>query len=197
MNPAEDQPGDVDEFALQPADAAGPPAAGGRRPSRLGIGWVATIITVLVLAAAGVGAGGYLGWRSHRHAVDLAQADAAAVEAAKDCVTATQAPDVAALTAAQAKIVECSTGDFGAQAGLYSSVLVDAYQAANAKVAVSEMRAAVERHNGDGSIEVLVALRVRVTNTQAADREQGYRLRVQMAPVGGAYKIADLEQVTS
>jgi Mce-associated membrane protein len=101
------------------------------------------------------------------------------------------------MTAAQTKIIECSTGDFGAQASMYSSVLVEAYQAANVKVQVSEMRAAVERHNENGSVDVLVAVRVKVTNSDAADQEQGYRLRVQMARDGGTYKIARLDQVSS
>ena len=59
------------------------------------------------------------------------------------------------------------------------------------------MRAAVERHNDDGSVDVLVAVRVKVTNSEAADQEQGYRLRVQMAPDDGTYKIARLDQVSS
>ena len=101
---------------------------------------------------------------------------------AKDCVTATQAPDIAAMTASQTKIIECSTGDFAVQANLYSSMLVEAYQAANVAVQVSDMRGAVEKHNDDGSVDVLVAVRVKVTNSQAADQEQGYRLRVNMAP---------------
>jgi Mce-associated membrane protein len=42
-----------------------------------------------------------------------------------------------------------------------------------------------------------VAVRVKVTNSQAADQEQGYRLRVQMAPADGTYKVAKLDQVTS
>ena len=101
------------------------------------------------------------------------------------------------MSAAQSKIIECSTGDFGAQASLYSGVMVDAYQAADVKVAVSDIRAAVERHNDDGSFEILVAVRVKVTNSEAADQEQGYRLRVQMAPDEGTYKVARLDQVTS
>jgi Mce-associated membrane protein len=101
------------------------------------------------------------------------------------------------MTAAQTKIIECSTGDFGAQASMYSSVLVEAYQAANVKVQVSDMRAAVERHNEDGSVDVMVAVRVKVTNSETADQEQGYRLRVQMARDEGTYKIARLDQVSS
>ena len=138
-------------------------------------------------------------WRceSHDDSEAIARAEAAALQAAKDCVAATQAPDTAAMIASQSKIIECSTGDFGAQATLYSSVLVEAYQAANVKVQVSDMRAAVERHNDDGSVDVLVAVRVKVTNSETADQEQGYRLRVQMAPADGTYKIAQLDQVTS
>lgn len=116
--------------------------------------------------------------------------------AAKDCVGATQAPDTGAMAESGRKIIECSTGDFGAQAAMYSSLLVDAYQAANAHVQVSDMRAAVERNNGDGSVDVLVALRVKVTNAEAKDQETGYRLRVKMASDDGRYKISKLEQVT-
>jgi len=113
-----------------------------------------------------------------------------------DCVTATQAPDASAMEASQRKIIECATGGFGAQATLYSGLLVDAYQAAKVQVQVSNMRAAVERHNDDGSMDVLVALRVKVSNTEAQGQEQGYRLRVKMMPDNGTYKIADLAQVS-
>ena len=167
------------------------------RPARLGRGWVATIcVGLLVLAGAGAVAG-YLSVKANQQNQSTARAEAAALQAARDCVAATHAPDVTAMSAAQSKIIECSTGDFGAQASLYSGVLVDAYQAANVTVQVSDMRAAVERHNDDGSFEVLVAVQVRVTNSEAADQEQGYRLRLQMAPADGTYKIAQLDQVTS
>jgi Mce-associated membrane protein len=149
------------------------------------------------MLAGGAGAGGYLALRSHRDSEAIARTEAAALAAAKDCVTATQAPDPAAMLASQSKIIECSTGAFGLQAPLYSSLLAEAYQAANVQVQVSDLRAAVERHNDDGSVDVLVALRTKVTNSEAADREQGYRLRVQMAPADGTYKIADMKQVAS
>jgi Mce-associated membrane protein len=158
---------------------------------------VATICAALLVLAAGAATGGYLALRSHHDSEAIGRADAAALLAAKDCVAATNAPDTTAMAAAQSKILECSTGDFGAQAALYSSVLVDAYQAANVKVAVSDMRAAVERHNADGSVDILVAVRVKVTNSAAADQEVGYRLRVKMASDDGKYRIARLDQVTS
>jgi Mce-associated membrane protein len=192
----EDQPEQATDLeAQEPADDES--VGGDRRPSRLGVGWVATICAALLVLAAGAAAGGYLALRSHHDSEAIGRADAAALQAAKDCVAATNAPDTSAMTAAQSKIIECSTGDFGAQAALYSSVLVDAYQAANVKVAVSDMRAAVERHNADGSVDVLVAVRVKVTNSEQADQEQGYRLRVQMAPDAGTYKIARLDQVST
>lgn len=166
-----------------------------RRPSRLGVGWVAGICAVLVLLAIGVGVGGYFALRTNNESKALARADATALQAAKDCVAATQAPDTAAMVASQSKIIECATGDWGVQAPLYSSVLADAYQAGGVKVQVSDLRAAVERHNDDGSIDVLVAVRTKRTNSETADVEQGYRLRVKMAPDAGTYKIAKLEQV--
>jgi Mce-associated membrane protein len=149
------------------------------------------------LLAAGVGVGGYFALRSHHDSVAIARNDAAALAAAKDCVAATQAPDTAAMIASQSKIIDCSTGDFGVQAPLYSGVIAEAYQAANVTVAVSDMRAAVERHNADGSVDILVAVRVKVTNSAAADQEVGYRLRVKMASDDGKYRIARLDQVTS
>ena len=184
----------TEEESPEPAEEAVEDA---RRPSRLGVGWMAGICAALVVLAAGAGVGGYLALRSHDDSEAIARADAAAMAAAKDCVAATNAPDTTAMAAAQSKIIECSTGDFGAQASLYSSVLVEAYQAANAKVAVSDMRAAVERHYDDGSVDVLVAVRVKVTNSESADQEQGYRLRVKMASDEGRYKIARLDQVGS
>jgi Mce-associated membrane protein len=85
-----------------------------RRPSRLGRGWVAAVCAgLLVLAGAG-GVAGYLVLKSNRLGEDNARAEATALQAAKDCVTATHAPDTAAMTAAQSKIIECSPGDFGA-----------------------------------------------------------------------------------
>jgi Mce-associated membrane protein len=181
----------------EPAEEAGQGAGDGRRPPRLGAGWVVGVCAGLLVLAAGAAVGGYLALRSHDDSAAIGRADAAALQAAKDCVAATQAPDTAAMIAAQSKIIECATGDWGVQAPLYSSVVAEAYQAGSVKVQVSDMRAAVERHNGDGSIDVLVAVRTKVTNSETADVEQGYRLRVQMAPEAGVYKIARLDQVGS
>jgi Mce-associated membrane protein len=159
-------------------------------------GWVIAACATLLGLTVLVAGGGYLVARANQQGAAVTRAEAAAVKAAKDCVTATQAPDVAAMAASQQKILECATGDFGAQANLYSGVLVDVYQAANAKVQVSNIRAAVEQHHEDGSMDVLVALRVKITNSTVQDQESGYRLRVNMAPDGGTYKIAKLDQVT-
>lgn len=167
-----------------------------RRPSRLRRGWLVGIAATLLALAGGLGAAGYFALRSHQESQSIAREDLAAIEAAKDCVAATQAPDAGAMSASMQKIIECGTGDFGAQASLYTSMLVEAYQAASVHVQVTDMRAAVERNNNDGSVDVLVALRVKVSNTDSDAHEVGYRLRVRMALDEGRYKIAKLDQVT-
>jgi len=116
-----------------------------------------------------------------RHNAAAARDEAAAVAAAKDCITATQAPDVKAMADSQRRIVECSTENFAAQANLYGGLLADAYKTVNAQVKISDMRAAPEKHNPDGSIDVLVATRVAMSNNQQIDQELSYRLRVRMA----------------
>jgi Mce-associated membrane protein len=168
-----------------------------RRPEHFGRGWLVAICVALLVLTAGAAVGGYLALQSHDKSEAIAREDAQALARAKDCVAATQAPDVAAMTASQTKVIECATGDFGVQANFFASMLVEAYQAANVSVQVSDMRGAVEKHNDDGSVDVLIAVRVKVTNSQAADQEQGYRLRVNMQPADGTYKINRLDQVTS
>jgi Mce-associated membrane protein len=164
-------------------------------PSRLGRRWFIGIAAALVVLAGGVGAGGYLALRSHLDARTTARHDAEAAEAAKDCVGATQAPDIGAMAASAQKIIECGSGAFRSQAILYSGLLVEAYQAANAHVQVSDLRAAVERNNADGSIEILVPLRVKVSNAETQNQEAGYRLRVTMVQDEGKYRISKLDQV--
>ena len=196
------EPEDATEQTSPVTDAEGPPEseaelgeAAERRPSRLGRGWLAGIAAALVLCAAAIGAGGYFALRYHHDSQAIARNDAAALKAAVDCVSATQAPDTNAMAASEQKIIECGTDAFRSQALLYTSMLVQAYQAANVHVQVSDMRAAVERNNPDGSVDVLVAVRVKVANDQTQN-ETGYRLRVKMAQAEGQYKIAKLDQVT-
>jgi hypothetical protein len=184
------------EVAPEPeggADAADTGAE--RRPTRLGRGWLAGVAAVLILAAAAIGAGGYLALRFHHDSQAIARSDAAALKAAMDCVAATQAPDTNAMIASEQKIIDCGTDAFRAQALLYTSMLVEAYKAANIHVQVSDVRAAVERNNKDGSVDVLVALRVKVAS-EKSENETGYRLRVKMALAEGQYKISKLDQVT-
>jgi Mce-associated membrane protein len=186
----------TEDAAESEATADAVEADADRTRSRLSRGWLAGIAAALVLVAGGIGAAGYLALRSHHQSQAIARDNAAALEAAKACVAATQAPDTNAMTASEQKIIDCGTDVYRTQALLYSSLLVQAYQAANVHVQVSDERAAVERTNSDGSVDVLVALRVKVSNDQAQNQETGYRLRVKMTPVDGQYKIAKLDQVT-
>lgn len=189
---SESTSGDTASSDQEPAENVAAP----RRPERFGRGWVAGICAVLVLIAAGLATGGFLALRADAASAAIEANDQLALQRAMDCVAATQAPDVSAMAAAQSKIIECSTGDFAVQATLFSSMLVEAYQYANVSVKVADMRAATERHNDDGSVDVLVAFRIEVTNSESADRVQGFRLRVNMAPADGTYRVARLDQVT-
>lgn len=164
--------------------------------SRLGRGWLTGIAVALLLAGCGIGTGGYCMLRYHQDSQAMARNDNAALKTALDCVAATQAPDTNTMAASEQKIIDCGTDAFHAQALLYTNMFVQAYQAANVHVQVSDMRAAVERHNNDGSIDVLVALRVKLSNDRAHNQETGYRLRVKMALAEGQYKISKLDQVT-
>jgi hypothetical protein len=177
------------------AGDAGVVAGAERRRSRVGRGWLAGIAAALVLAAGGIGAGGYFALRSHHESQTIARNNAAALKAAIDCVSATQAPDTNAMIASEQKIIDCGTDAFRSQALLYTSMLVQAYQASNIHVQVSDVRAAVERTNRDGSVDVLVAMRVKVSSDKS-ENETGYRLRVKMAAAEGQYKISKLDQVT-
>lgn len=167
-----------------------------RGKSRVGRAWLAGIAAVLLISAAAIAGGGYYALRSHQDIAALQRNDTAALNVAKDCVAATQAPDISSMAASEQKIVDCGTDQYRTQALLYSSMLVQAYQAANVHLKVSDMRAAVERNNPDGSVDVLIALRISVSNDQQQNQETGYRLRVRMAPTDGTYKISKLDQVT-
>ena len=147
------------------------------------------------MLAGAIGAGGYFALQYHKESQAIARDDAAAVKAAIDCVTATQAPDTSTMLASEQKIVDCGTGAYRTQAMMYTSMIIQAYQASNVHVQVSDVRAAVERNNDDGSVDVLVAMRVKVSGDQAQN-ETGYRLRVKMSQAEGAYRIAKLDQVT-
>ncbi|MCA2241338.1 MULTISPECIES: Mce protein [Mycobacterium] len=189
-----DPQGDTED-PVESGEPSAPGAAVPRGPSRVGRGWLAAIAVVLVLCAGAIGAGGYLALRYHHDSQVIARNDATALKAAVECVTATQAPDTNAMTAAEQKIIDCGTDAFRTQALLYTTMLIQAYQAANIHVQVSDVRAAVERNNPDGSIDILVALRVKVASDQNQN-EAGYRLRVKMAFAEGQYKISKLDQVT-
>jgi HAE1 family hydrophobic/amphiphilic exporter-1 len=82
-----------------------------------------------------------------------------------------------------------------AQAMIQGVNLTEAYQTVKAKVKITDIRAAAERYNPDGSIDVLVATRVLMSNVQQQDQELSYRLRVRMAPSEGTYKIDNIEPV--
>ena len=182
------------EESEESEEVASPEA--GRPPSRLAGAWLAGIAALLLIFAGAVGFGGYWALHTNQDVQALQRSNATALNIAKECVAATQAPDTASMAASEQKIVDCGTDQYRTQALLYSSMLVQAYQAANVHLKVSDMRAAIERNNPDGSVDVLIALRINLSNDQQQNSETGYRLRVRMAPTDGTYKISKLDQVT-
>jgi Mce-associated membrane protein len=202
LNPTDtDDSTDETDEVVSEAPADSPPEAtetSDGRPSRLTRGWFVGVVAALVVLAVGAATGGFFALRAHNQDAASARAEEEAVAAAKDCVAATNAPNPETMAASVQKIIDCSTGDFGTQAKLMAPMMVEAYKAANSVVEVTDMRAAAERHNDDGSIDVLVAFRFRVpTNPDTQSAEIGVRLRAQMKSEDGRYKIAALDQVMS
>ena len=164
--------------------------------SRLADGrWLNRVLAAIGVAALLLTAVGVLALVGHRGTAAAVRGEDLAVAAAKDCIAATQAPDVKAMVDSQRKIIDCATENYAPQANLYSGILADAYDAAKTQVKIVNMRAAAEKHNPDGSIDVLVATRVAMSNVDQQGQEIGYRLRVRMAPVDGTYKIDSIEPV--
>ena len=158
--------------------------------------WFTGVCAAIAIAALLLTAAGVLALVGHRKTAAAVNDEVLAVAAAKDCITATQAPDVKAMKDSQRKIIECSTENYAPQANLYSGLLADAYETVKAQVKITNMRAAAEKHNPDGSIDVLVATRVAMSNVDQRDQEISYRLRVRMLPVDGTYKIDNIEPVS-
>jgi Mce-associated membrane protein len=170
-------------------------ADAGSHPSRLGRRHLLGICALLVVFAAGLATAGYLGLRDHAASQAMERDNAQAIAAAKHCVLATQAPDGADIALAQQTILDCSAGEFRTQATYFAEIFVQAYRAAKVHVELTEMGAAVERNNPDGSVDVLVAFRVKIDNVETQGKEVGYRLRAQMVREDGQYRIGRLDQV--
>jgi len=189
---AEEPDESADPAAAEPEETV---EATETRPSRLGRRHLIGICVLLLLLASGLAAAGWLGLRDHAASQAMARDNAEALAAAKSCVLATQAPDGGDVSLSQQKMLNCSAGEFRTQAALYAQILPPAYQAAKVHVELTEMGAAVERNNPDGSIDILVAFRIKVDNIEAKGREAGYRLRAQMVREDGQYRIGKLDQV--
>ena len=179
------------------ADETGAPDAGLSSPtSRLATSrWLIGVCAAVAIAALVFTVAGVLALLGHRKTAAAINGEAVAVAAAKDCIAATQAPDVKTMAESRRKIIDCATENYAPQANLYSGLLTDAYETVKARVKITDMRAAAEKHNPDGSIDVLVATRVSMSNIEQQDQELSYRLRVRMAKVGDSYKIDSIEPV--
>lgn len=194
---AEDAVADAEQDVPADSDETAEPAAVDAEPvlSRLGRRKQLGICALLLLLAAGLVGAGIVGLRDHAASRALARENAEAIAAAKECVVATQAPDPGDVSLSQQKMLNCAAGEFRTQVALYAQILPPAYQAAKVHVELTEMGAAVERNNPDGSVDIMVAFRVKIDNVETKGKEVGYRLRAQMVREDGQYRIAKLDQV--
>ena len=158
--------------------------------------WLSRVCAAVAVAALALIVAGVLALLGHHKTAAAINGEAVAVAAAKECIAATQAPDVKAMNESRRKIIDCATENYAPQANLYSGILTDAYEATNAQVKIAGIRAAAERHNPDGSIDVLVATRVAMSNVDQQGQDISYRLRVRMVPSGDTYKIDAIEPVS-
>jgi Mce-associated membrane protein len=198
LNPTEPDNSADGSDTETPADSTLDEQVAGPQPTRVSRAWFVGVFVLLVLMAGGLVTGGIFAMHAHSQNKESTQNGQAAVDAAKDCVTATNAPDPATMAKSVQRILDCSTGDFGVSAKLMAPMMVEAYQAANAKVEVTTIRASAEKFNDDGTIDVLVAFRFKVpTNPQQQNQETGLRMRATMKYEDGRYKIDKLNQVMS
>ena len=199
LNPTDADLSTDEVVSEAPADPASEPDVESiSHPSRVSRGWLIGICAALLLLAAGIGTGGFFAFRAHGTDQTMEHADVEAMAAARDCVLATNAPNSAVMAQSLQKILDCTTGDFGAYARVMAPILVEAYQAANIKVEVTDIHAAVERHNDDGTIDVLVAFKMKVpSNPDRKNQEPGLRMRVTMKAEDGRYKITKLDPVVT
>lgn len=190
-------PGQLTPPAPLTADETIDSAAGSAPPaSRLAGGrWLIGLCSAAGVASLALIAVGVLALIGGRQTAAATSGEDVAVAVAKECVAATQAPDVKAMAESQRKIVDCASENFAPQANLYGGLLVDAYETVQAQVKISDIRAAAEKHNPDGSIDVLVATRVAMSNMENQGQEISYRLRVKMVPDGDTYRVDSIEPV--
>src|SRR5215218_8341223 len=96
LNPT-DADGSSEQVAAEAADATVTEAlpdpasetaiASAQRRSRLGRGWLIGICAVLLVLTTGVATAGYFALRAHDDSQDTAHVEAAALQAAKNCVS--------------------------------------------------------------------------------------------------------------
>src|SRR3954471_20594509 len=104
LNPTPDDEDPIAEPAEEQQTPVEDSLATQARPERLGRGWVAGICAGLLVLTGGLAVVGYLAVQANARSAAIGRDDAVALQAAKDCVTATQAPDTTSMGASQAKI---------------------------------------------------------------------------------------------
>ena len=151
----------------------------------------------MLLVLAGV-AMGVATWprQAHRKSQAPDAANVAAIAVAKDCVAATQPPDLAGLPAAQQELERRAHRDFGNQTAWYGEVLGGGVS--GGRTSACECPRFTQRWNATTKTARSSrwwSFRATVSQTGMADRENSYRMRVRMVLDNGQFKVAQLDQV--
>jgi Mce-associated membrane protein len=155
----------------------------------------ASVVAMIVLALALAGATIYL-TLDHRSVLAQQDRDNAIIESAKRNVSDLIAPTYQDAAGSAQRILDNATGDWESQftpnADAFAQALIQAKVESTADVS----DVAIERHNDDGTTDLLVAATSQVRNTAAAEPStRTWRLRLTVTDVNGQYKLSKVEQI--
>ena len=132
----------------------------------------------------------------HSSVVAARDTDAKIIDSVREDVTALIAPTFEDAQGSAQKILDGATGDWASQFEPNMDAFAQALTEAKVQSSADISEIGIERHNDDGTIDVLVAATSKVTNTAAQQEStRAWRLRVNVAEVDGEYKLAKVDPV--
>ncbi|WP_330255053.1 hypothetical protein OG874_11180 [Nocardia sp. NBC_00565] len=165
-----------------------------RSPKRRRVAAVALIAVVTIAAA---GASAYFAI-AHRDAVHQADERLDYVQAARQGVVNILSVDFNSANNDVKRILEDATGAWREEFAPQAQPFTDVVQKSKVVTTAEVTAAGLEHRNDDGTAQVLVAAKSKVSNSAGASNEQRtFRLRVTVAPDAGRLKIAKMEYVPS
>ncbi|RZL79521.1 MAG: hypothetical protein EOP32_19220 [Rhodococcus sp. (in: high G+C Gram-positive bacteria)] len=165
----------------------------GRSPRSRALVVTASAMAVLILACVAISA---ILIQRHSSAVADREREAAIIESVREDVTALIAPTFQDAHGSAQKILDGATGDWASQFEPNMDAFAQALTEAQVQSSADISEIGIERHNDDGTTDVLVAATSKVTNSSAQQEStRAWRLRVNVALVDGEYKLAKVDPV--